>query len=114
MSKSKDEDVVEQLRQATREARECLKDFRAIIKEYDSRVNSWKEYVNSRVNKEIEEGLEKYQEVQRIANVEASAAVFAKFDKIYDLLTTGGDHRQPSIPVLAEEYAKRVNPEKKR
>lgn len=109
MSKSSDEDTVDQLRQATREARECLKDFRAVIKEYNDLIGEWKEYVNERIDTDIRNGLERYHSALEKAITQASSAVYARFDKIYNLLTTGGNKNEPPIPELVEEYVRIKN-----
>lgn len=102
MSKNKEEDTLEALRQATREARECLKDFKAIIKEYRSLIDGWQKYVDKRIKADVTEGLEEFAKIQRMAEKEAVKAVFVKFDRLYDLLTTGGDHTKPSLSELIE------------
>jgi hypothetical protein len=105
----KAEQVLEELKIATREARECLKDFKGMVREYNAIMFEWKINAQKRIDSVVKEGLDNYQGALLEATEKGSQAVFARFDKLYDLLTTGGDHTQPSIPELIQAKVDREN-----
>lgn len=102
------DDKIRELKEATREANEVLKDLRRAIKEGRKLVDDAAEAaISERMKPVVKEGLDEFGQALEKAIKVATDGVFARFDQIADMLL-GEDKASkrkglPSVPELIEQ-----------
>lgn len=109
MSKTPMDDVQE-LRAATREAHEAMKDLRLLIKSMETVREELLDVSHQVFDQRLEEqtslALKAYQDTVAKAIEDATQAVYKRFDTITDILL-GERKSQVPIETLARDYARR-------
>lgn len=92
--------ILDDLRQATREARECLKDFKQMQRDYQQLIDNWADRVNRQIADDVSKGLEAYKSALDTAMKEATDRVFARFDKLSAIIM--GENQKGIMPTIPE------------
>lgn len=93
---------IEELRQATREAHEILKDLTRARRETEKLLASIPRRVEDEIGEAVRKGLEGYHDVIRKAMDAATEKVFAEFRKL-EKAFLGDGKRRPSLIKLAKD-----------
>lgn len=102
-------DKAEEIRAATREANETLKDLRIAMKQAQGLIEDIameaEREIDEHVDPAVRKGLEEYKASVDKAITEATEAVFGRFDKLFDLMMNPKE-----IPSLTEIIERVVRP----
>lgn len=96
------EHILLKLQLATREARECLKDFKQMQRDWAQLREETAGEINRLIGEEVRKGLERYQEALNQAIKLATDKVFARFDKITAMILGEDKKHQETIPDLIQ------------